>query len=1542
MRHFTLSLFVLVLTNSTLRSQVWTPHWQSADFQYSTNFFENESYGYAAFENFFFRLNDHGNSWETLYYEDLKKFVTLDFQDTQNGWAIMEDQQVWSVRETNDGGLSWTQHGNLPEGFGNYYLIKAYDDTNVLVATNSRVFRSTDSGETWSEVLLLSDPITGLYFQDATTAWVSGGNGKLYRSDNSGLNWTLINLNVTTYGVSDVQFTESGNIYALIGGGYGGIRKSENNGSSWSDISTGFLNQAMLVQDDNNIFVSSTNGIYRSTNGGGSWNNVHSWSLIRNTYRFYQTNASEIVLAGFGGQLYFTSNNGISWTEINSGYGYVTGMDVLNSSEVWAVGASGFSTGLMHSENGGENWHLEPAPTGVLTVDFVDPSTGYAIGTGGLSKTTDGGTTWIVKNASITSGKLVAIDAMNVHVLRNNNTVHNSFDGGETWGTGSFDVALPLVVFPLYDMEFTSTMNGRLSGDSGYIYYTSDGGVNWIKNNTLITSIDIPECFYITNAIGWHSTLDILYKTTNGGASWSTINIPSLIGYLSSLHFYDSNHGMGVDSFGGQFRLMETTNGGSTWTDVTPGYINTQSLGTIWRSNEDIGFIASPDLGILRKDNSLCPLPVFVATTEIDNPQACIGGTGFISYESSAVNLAVEWYRDGEFLSSLSTLIILNVEESDSGIYECHLTDSNECGSYEYILYVPFTAVEDAPPTLNITSTDYNLCEGGFFELSVESSHGFINSVMWYQNGSFIGSGNPFNVFDVDASQAGNYSCTCFISSVCGPFTVESDQIFIEILDNYELFSSAPAAFDILCESQPLEVSASGFGYPNIEYAWYSNGELISTEATLLLEYVSAEMNGLLELHISGLGGCENAEDQYQWNLEVIPLADVYPPSLPYQIIPVCFGDNVTLYYESEIMPDYLEWYHGEAMLGIFSELTVSLIDDFYYGDYYCIAYYANDCGYNSETFLVYTLVEGDNISVEPTAQGTMLTPCGEDLFLTFNSNNVIDSYEWVHNGETIGTSQTLVLTPGVYYYGDFYCTVSASNSCGSATESYLMYTVIESEPYPLTYSLISDYTACLGFPIEISVDASTTFPGVVEYSWMENGNELSTSPSMLYPALQLGSHEIELVLSVMWTCGITQAYEYITINVEDGEDLPSEVNLQTLTICEADNITLECDVVIPNAEMTYQWFLDGISVGMGQDIFFNVDESDEGLYSCLVTAEVSCGTLEQEYDLYDLNVTFNPVVDPFFSNMSLSGCVGDIFEMEFLSQDEPYLVEWILNNELVFTGTNYVFEATENSSGEYYVYAYASNDCGTDEAVNVLMYTLSVEANLELPEDPGPIALSICQGPLELTFSPEIDGATYDWYNDEGYIASGLSITVEDPMEGLYTCSVSISNSCSEVSLVYQYLNLDIPQIVTPSITIDDQISVEDIFSSYEWYFNGEIVGTENSIENLGPGEYELIVTNETGCINTQTFIINSTQEITDSELRMYPNPAIDQVFVAHSENIHRVELYNSMGALIYVNANIQSKNIQLDVSNYSGGVYHLVIFSENKTHCGRIEIVN
>ena len=1533
MKYLILSALLLICTENNLSAQLWTPHWQSGDFQFSTNFFDGESFGYVAFENFFFRLNDHGNSWTSAYYEDIKKFVCIDFQDTQNGWAIMEDQSTWSVRETNDGGQSWIQHGDLPDGFGNFYIVEALDDNNILAATNSRVFRSTDAGETWSEVLFLGDGITGIYFQNANTVWTSGGNGKVHRSINAGLNWSLININVTTYGVTDIQFSDTGNIYALIGGGYSGIRKSENNGSSWTDIPTGIINQAMLVQTDNTILVSSLSGIYRTINGGGSWNNLYSWPQNRSTYHFYNTSTSEIILAGFGGQIYRTQNNGTAWTEINSGFNYVTGIDVLNSAEAYAIGAFGFSPGLMHTSNGGENWHLMTAPSVVSAIDFVDPLTGFAIGSAGLSKTTDGGQSWTIKNATITSGKIVALDAMNIHVLSNNMIVHNSFDGGETWGTGNYNVALPLVVFPLYDMEFTNTMNGRLSGDSGYIYYTSDGGINWIKNTTLATSIDLPECFYLNSSIGWHSTQDILYKTTNGGANWSTINIPSLMGYLSSLHFYDASHGMGVDSFGGEFRLMETTNGGSNWTDVTPPYITTQSLGTIWRSTDDIGFIGSPDLGILRKDNSLCPLPVFVATLQVENPQACIGGTGFISFDTEASFEGVEWYKDGILLSTNTTLIILNVDAQDTGTYECHITDSNECGTYDLILYANFTAIENIAPTLSISSTEYDLCEGGSFELTAETSYGTISSALWYQGENYIGQGNPFIVSNVEGFQSGIYTSYVIVSSVCGSFNIESESIEITILDNYSIYTSAPQFIDPYCEGFSLELPVSAFGYPVISYVWTINDVVVSTDPTLYIESLSASDSGTLSVSITGSGGCASEVDTYSWDLSILALPEVFPPTSEYQTVYACIGETIDLIFETDHPAAAYEWYFNGSYIGTGQTLPIGIVSEYYFGDYYGAPYYGNECTYISEWFLLYTILPGDNIEITPTESETILAPCGEDLYFGFTANVSIDSYEWIHNNEVIGINQTLVVSLGEHYYGQFYCHVTSSNNCGSAEETFLMYNVVESEPYPLTYSLTSEYVTCEGFPSEISVDASTVFPGVVEYSWIDNGEILGTGPSISSAVLELGFHEIELIMSVMWNCGISQTFEYVNILVEEGPEFPVELNLQSIDVCDEDNITLECDIAIPGAEMTYTWFHDGIELSDGTSLLVNVNSESDGVYSCLVTAIASCGIHQAEYNLFELIVSFNPTVDPFFSDLILSGCSGDMIEMEYLTEDEPYLVEWFLNNELIFSGTNYNFEATEESSGEYYVYAYAANDCGTDETANVLMYTLTIDSNLELPEDPGPTELSICEGPIELSFEPEIDGATYDWYSEEGYLASGQMIIVDQPVEGLFTCDVSISNNCSALSFIYQYLTLEIVAPSTPLITIDDYMWVEEDFETYEWTFNGTIVGLTDSIPIMGNGEYGLTVTNEFGCSNTQTIHYTSTEESIQEFFNLYPNPASDFTIVDSPVPVNSIIIYNALGEPITTRMNISEGKVLLQTSELASGVYILEVnFDGNK----------
>ena len=119
---------------------------------------------------------------------------------------------------------------------------------------------------------------------------------------------------------------------------------------------------------------------------------------------------------------------------------------------------------------------------------------------------------------------------------------------------------------------FTDVNNGWISGDSGIILHTTDGGSNWYIQNTGIEH-DIKSLFFINDSNGWATawryTSDsvsfpgtIILKTSDGGNKWNHTIYPDTNTYLNSIYFLDSLKGfMGATP---NF-ILNTTDGGKNW-----------------------------------------------------------------------------------------------------------------------------------------------------------------------------------------------------------------------------------------------------------------------------------------------------------------------------------------------------------------------------------------------------------------------------------------------------------------------------------------------------------------------------------------------------------------------------------------------------------------------------------------------------------------------------------------------------------------------------------------------------------------------------------------------------------------------------------------------------------------------------------------------------------------------------------------------------------------------------------------------------------------
>ena len=125
----------------------------------------------------------------------------------------------------------------------------------------------------------------------------------------------------------------------------------------------------------------------------------------------------------------------------------------------------------------------------------------------------------------------------------------------------------------LRTLHFADSLRGWVGGDSGSIFYTSDGGLNWSQQQTN-TASKIMRLFFLDDnrawALAWADAgagenlfygTEIL-TTTNGGENWNVEQYREENVFLRGIYFLDTLKGF-VGGVPGKF--LVTTDGGITW-----------------------------------------------------------------------------------------------------------------------------------------------------------------------------------------------------------------------------------------------------------------------------------------------------------------------------------------------------------------------------------------------------------------------------------------------------------------------------------------------------------------------------------------------------------------------------------------------------------------------------------------------------------------------------------------------------------------------------------------------------------------------------------------------------------------------------------------------------------------------------------------------------------------------------------------------------------------------------------------------------------------
>ena len=292
----------------------------------------------------------------------------------------------------------------------------------------------------------------------------------------------------------------------------------------------------------------------------------------REVYSFARLN--EALFAGsYGGYVYRTIDNGVSWTELRLGSGSPEVRTLIVKDNALFAGTNG--AGIYRTTDNGASWVLVNSGLGNRGVNaFAIKDTMLFAGTeGGVYRTTNNGVSWTPVNTGL-GNLLVRSLATKDNALFAGTIgggVYRTMDNGASWtavNNGLGDVLVDDLIAKgnaLFASVYIRVQGIQFTGAG--VYRTTDNGANWTAvNNGLVFNAQTVRAFAIKDDVLLAGTSDGVYKTADNGVSWTAVNIGLGDRFVAALTMKDN--ALFAGTLAGVYRTVDN---GTRWTEANKG-----------------------------------------------------------------------------------------------------------------------------------------------------------------------------------------------------------------------------------------------------------------------------------------------------------------------------------------------------------------------------------------------------------------------------------------------------------------------------------------------------------------------------------------------------------------------------------------------------------------------------------------------------------------------------------------------------------------------------------------------------------------------------------------------------------------------------------------------------------------------------------------------------------------------------------------------------------------------------------------------------------
>jgi photosystem II stability/assembly factor-like uncharacterized protein len=534
-----------------------------------------------------------------------------------------------------DGGQTWSDVSPPLQGTRQLTTL-AVTPGGIVLASDAgsgatRLLRSADGGQTWSVVLQTAGSLYQTIAVDPTApARVYFTNGTaVYESADAGESWPLASSPGGSFASPIVAFGLAPSAPStLYASGYGQIYRSDDGALTWLPVGTLQDSQpnALLVDPrlPGKVYGVSTRGIFTSTDGGETWMPTHRGlpqpgraPLEMLSLAMASSQPGFLYAGTVGWGVARSARAGVGWrigveTGLNDGFVELLKFHPSRPGTVY-VGLDWKSPGdrSFRSTDGGRTW--QPFARGLtqdgwtdLAFDPADADLLYAQTSAGISKSTDGGDTWV--HISDQRGRIAALGRQTL--LAADCGLAKSTDEGRTWNVkipcetpdGNSARSLRSLWVNPKDLrnvyvQFDVHAPTHPSGPSQEVFRSQDGGTTWkvlaLRAQVLeATSFAVsPGDSRVVYAVDDDLFARSLVRSMDGGESWTVVNrsLPSAFG---------SDGSLAVDSVDSRTLYVAATpllishDGGVTFKPInTPFEVGKRGADRVWTDRTQPGLI---------------------------------------------------------------------------------------------------------------------------------------------------------------------------------------------------------------------------------------------------------------------------------------------------------------------------------------------------------------------------------------------------------------------------------------------------------------------------------------------------------------------------------------------------------------------------------------------------------------------------------------------------------------------------------------------------------------------------------------------------------------------------------------------------------------------------------------------------------------------------------------------------------------------------------------------------------------------------------------